>query len=79
VLKSKSPSCGVAGVKVFAGAGEATFTRSGRGMFAAALLDRLSDLPVIEEYLLDDLDARDRFVARVCAYHRDRGKLEHVP
>jgi uncharacterized protein YbbK (DUF523 family) len=79
VLKSKSPSCGVAGVKVFAGPGEAAFTRSGRGLFAAALLDRLPDLPVIEEHQLDDACARDQFVARVCAYHHGRGSLVYAP
>jgi uncharacterized protein YbbK (DUF523 family) len=73
VLKSKSPSCGVAGVKVFAGPGESAFTRSGRGLFAAALLERLPDLPVIEDHELDDPCARDQFVTRVCAYHHQHG------
>src|SRR5215510_238973 len=37
ILKKDSPSCGLEGVKVYDAAG--SFERSGRGRFAAALLD----------------------------------------
>ena len=71
ILKSRSPSCGLA-VPLFAapGADVSLDGRSERGLFAAALLDRLPDLPVEEERQLLDPHACERFLARVLAYHR---------
>jgi uncharacterized protein YbgA (DUF1722 family)/uncharacterized protein YbbK (DUF523 family) len=71
VLKKDSPSCGMERVKVY---GEGALpTRSGRGLFAAALLERCPDLPVEEEGRLSDPRLRDNFVERVFAYARLRG------
>jgi uncharacterized protein YbgA (DUF1722 family)/uncharacterized protein YbbK (DUF523 family) len=67
VLKSASPSCGLERVKVVAGE---VVTRSGRGLFAAALLARFPNLAVEEEGRLDDPPLRDNFVERVFAYRR---------
>ena len=44
-------------------------TRTGRGLFAQALLDALPDLPVEDEARLQDAAIRERFIARVFAYH----------
>ena len=70
VLKKDSPSCGMARVKVYAGAGPAE--RAGRGLFAEALMARLPDLPVEEEGRLGDPALRENFVERVFAYQRLR-------
>ncbi|HVN75948.1 MAG TPA: DUF523 and DUF1722 domain-containing protein [Thermoanaerobaculaceae bacterium] len=67
VLKKDSPSCGMERVKVY-GAGMPV--KSGRGVFAEALLARFPDLPVEEEGRLCDPRLRDNFVERVFAYHR---------
>jgi len=67
VLKKDSPSCGMERVKVY-GAGMPT--KSGRGVFAEALLARFRNLPVEEEGRLCDPHLRDNFVERVFAYHR---------
>jgi len=67
VLKKDSPSCGMERVKVY-GAGMPT--KSGRGVFAEALLARFPNLPVEEEGRLCDPYLRDNFVERVFAYHR---------
>jgi uncharacterized protein YbbK (DUF523 family) len=64
VLKARSPSCGLTGIEI-AGA-----ARPGRGLFAAALLERLPGLPVAEEGELSDPAARRAFFARVLAHHR---------
>src|SRR5256885_428662 len=48
VLKSKSPSCGPAGVKLYA-PGVAEPLPGGVGRFAAALAARLPALPVVDE------------------------------
>ena len=81
VLQSGSPSCGVFGVKVFpppppddGAGGKAKASgmprRNGRGLFAAALLDRLPDLPVVEDAQLREPRQRENFVARIFAYRR---------
>ena len=69
VLKKGSPTCGLERVKVY-GAGMPT--KSGRGVFAEALLARFPNLPVEEEGRLGDPRLRDNFVERVFAYHRLR-------
>jgi uncharacterized protein YbgA (DUF1722 family)/uncharacterized protein YbbK (DUF523 family) len=71
VLKKNSPSCGLERVKVYGGRGAPE--KSGRGLFAEALVGRLPNLPVEEEGRLSDPKLRDNFVERVFAYWRLRG------
>jgi uncharacterized protein YbgA (DUF1722 family) len=70
VLKKDSPSCGLERVKVYDGNGVPS--RSGRGVFAAHLLNRHSGLPVEDEGRLADPRLRENFVERVFAYARLR-------
>ena len=81
VLKTKSPSCGLTQVKVYDYPGEgAPSEPRGRGFFAAALVARYPDLPVIEEHSLDDPAARERFLHQVLAHHARpprAGRQEH--
>jgi len=70
VLKKDSPSCGVERVKVYNQHGVPS--RSGQGLFAAALRARYPHLPVEEEGRLSDARLRDNFVERVFAYRRLR-------
>jgi uncharacterized protein YbbK (DUF523 family)/uncharacterized protein YbgA (DUF1722 family) len=74
VLKSKSPSCGLAGVEVRRPHGGAP-RRDGRGLFAAALVARHPHLPVEEEGRLADPSLRERFVVRLFAHRRLRDLL----
>ena len=67
VLKKDSPSCGMERVRVYA---KGAPTKTGRGIFAAELLDRLPLLPVEEEGRLNDPELRENFVERVFAYRR---------
>jgi len=68
ILKSNSPSCGLTGVRVHeAGTGPA---RTGRGLFADALLARFPCLPVEEDDRLCDLRIRENWIQRVFAYYR---------
>jgi uncharacterized protein YbgA (DUF1722 family)/uncharacterized protein YbbK (DUF523 family) len=71
VLKKDSPSCGLERVKVYDG--HSVPSRSGRGRFAAQLLERFPNLPVEEEGRLSDLRLRENFVERVFAFWRLRG------
>ncbi len=70
VLKKDSPSCGMQRVKVYGSHGMPQ--KSGRGVFADALLQRFSLLPVEEEGRLTDPRLRENFVERVFAYQRLR-------
>ena len=68
VLKQDSPSCGMDGVRVQSDAG---VERTGRGLFAQALVDTLPGLPIEEEGRLRDRGVRENFLERVFAYHLD--------
>ncbi|HTP27338.1 MAG TPA: DUF523 domain-containing protein [Anaeromyxobacteraceae bacterium] len=67
VLKKDSPSCGMERVKVYA---KGPAARSGRGLFAEALMGRMPLLPVEEEGRLNDPRLRENFIERVFAYRR---------
>jgi uncharacterized protein YbgA (DUF1722 family) len=68
VLKKDSPSCGLERVKVYGTAGMPV--KSGRGLFAEALVTRFRLLPVEEEGRLNDPRLRENFIERVFAYRR---------
>ncbi len=70
VLKRDSPSCGMERVKVRLGRGQAK--REGRGLFAAALMERFPALPVEEEGRLNDAELRENWIERVFAFRRLR-------
>jgi uncharacterized protein YbgA (DUF1722 family)/uncharacterized protein YbbK (DUF523 family) len=70
VLKKDSPSCGLERVKVYEGHGVPV--KSGRGLYAAALVARFPHLPVEEEGRLSDPALRENYVERVFAYWRLR-------
>jgi uncharacterized protein YbgA (DUF1722 family)/uncharacterized protein YbbK (DUF523 family) len=68
ILKKDSPSCGLERVRLHDGHGRVT--RSGRGLFAAALIERFGNLPIEEEGRLCDPRLRENWIERVFAYHR---------
>lgn len=70
VLKKDSPSCGMERVKVYGA--HAIPSKSGRGVFAEALMQRFPSLPVEEEGRLNDPALRENFIERVFAYRRVR-------
>jgi uncharacterized protein YbgA (DUF1722 family)/uncharacterized protein YbbK (DUF523 family) len=74
VLKKDSPSCGLERVKVYDA--HSVPAKTGRGLFAARLLERFPELPVEEEGRLSDPRLRENFVERVFAYWRLRGLLD---
>jgi len=63
VLKARSPSCGVAGVKVYEQSGR--FATVGTGLWALALKGRFPLLELQEDEWLQDQQARARFLDRV--------------
>ena len=68
ILKKDSPSCGMERVRVYGEGGSAQ--RTGRGLFAAALMQRFPLLPIEEEGRLQDMPLRENFIERVFAYYR---------
>lgn len=71
VFMRGSPSCGVFDVKVHPlvdGKVAESFTRSGRGAFAAAVIDGWPTLPVEENGRLHDPALRQNFVVRTFVY-----------
>jgi uncharacterized protein YbgA (DUF1722 family)/uncharacterized protein YbbK (DUF523 family) len=68
ILKKNSPSCGMEHVRVYGQEGSSR--RSGRGLFAEALMRRFPLLPVEEEERLHSMPLRENFIERVFAYYR---------
>ena len=69
VLKRGSPSCGLAGVKLYRDE-RAAPERAGVGLFARVLRQTLPLLPIEQEDRLGDPRGRASFITRVFAYHR---------
>ncbi len=70
LFKSKSPSSGMAAVKVYNDSGMAV--KKGVGIFAAAFMKRFPLLPVEEDGRLNDPLLRENFIERVFVYQRWR-------
>jgi uncharacterized protein YbgA (DUF1722 family)/uncharacterized protein YbbK (DUF523 family) len=68
VFKSRSPSSGMTGVKVYDETG--TRIRKGRGIFAGAFMDRFPLLPVEDDGRLHDDRLRENFIERLFTFDR---------
>jgi len=68
IFKSRSPSSGMQGVKVYGESGIPA--RKGTGLFARAFMERFPLVPVEDEGRLNDLRIRENFLERVFVYHR---------
>jgi uncharacterized protein YbgA (DUF1722 family)/uncharacterized protein YbbK (DUF523 family) len=67
ILKSKSPSCGMARVRLH---GQQGGRKTAAGIHAREIMARLPELPVEEEGRLTDPVLRENFVSRVYTYRR---------
>jgi uncharacterized protein YbgA (DUF1722 family)/uncharacterized protein YbbK (DUF523 family) len=76
VLKKDSPSCGMERVRVFDRHGVPA--KSGRGLYADALLREFPNLPVEEEGRLNDPRLRENFIERLFAYARLRAMFSRA-
>jgi uncharacterized protein YbgA (DUF1722 family)/uncharacterized protein YbbK (DUF523 family) len=77
IFKSKSPSCGMAEVKVH---DEQKHMLTGRapGMFARAFMDHFPLLPAEEEGRLNDPDLRENFIERIFTLKRYRDAMREA-
>ncbi len=71
IFKSKSPSSGISGVKVYNNSNVPN--RKGIGIFAGAFIKRFPLIPVIDEGRLHDPVLRENFIERVFVYKRWKG------
>lgn len=70
IFKSRSPSCGMEGIKVYNEQGSPGATSA--GIWAGMLLGRFPFLPVEEDVRLKDPGLRERFIEHVFVYWRWR-------
>jgi len=70
VLKKNSPTCGLERVSIRSA--KPMPEKSGRGVFASALVEALPALPVEEEGRLHDPHLRENWIERIFAYRRLR-------
>ncbi len=78
VLKRGSPSCGLAGVKLYATVNQGEEPRSAAtGLFARVLAERYPGLPLVDEAMLADRGVAARFLRSVRARWRalERGEI----
>lgn len=77
ILKKNSPSCGMERVRVYGE--EHQVKRSGKGLFARALMNAFPLLPVEEEGRLHDPLLRENFIGRVYSYYRLQQLIDDDP
>ena len=68
IFKNRSPSCGIARIKVYGDNGMPT--PNGRGLFAEAFMQKHPLVPTEDEGRLHDAGIRENFITRVFSYHR---------
>ncbi|MDZ7291800.1 MAG: DUF523 and DUF1722 domain-containing protein [candidate division KSB1 bacterium] len=74
ILKKDSPSCGMERVRVYSAKGMAV--RTGVGLYARVLMEKMPTLPIEEEGRLNDPRLRENFIVRVFANYRWQRLLE---
>lgn len=78
IVMKKSPSCGMARVKVYQENGYPN-QQSGPGIFTSALQQAFPYLPIEEEGRLNDPALRENFILRVYAFHNFRKEVALQP
>jgi uncharacterized protein YbgA (DUF1722 family)/uncharacterized protein YbbK (DUF523 family) len=74
IFKSKSPSSGISGVKVYSSSGVPV--NKGTGIFGGAFMHYFPLVPVIDDSRLHNTDLRGNFIERVLVYNRWREFLK---
>mmetsp|Transcript_3670 Transcript_3670/g.4069 ORF Transcript_3670/g.4069 Transcript_3670/m.4069 type:complete len:337 (+) Transcript_3670:136-1146(+) len=72
ILKSKSPSCGINGIKLYQSQKSHGANGSGPGMYARVLIDEWPTLPIEEEGRLNDINIRAHFIIRILCHNAFR-------
>lgn len=77
IFKSRSPSSGIMGIKVYTPSGMPS--HRGTGIFGGAFMRRFPLIPVIDDGRLHDPQLRENFIERVFVYRRWRDFLNSDP
>jgi uncharacterized protein YbgA (DUF1722 family)/uncharacterized protein YbbK (DUF523 family) len=72
ILKSRSPTCGIRDVKIYADSGKAAVTTKGSGFLGTAVLSSYGNLPIEDEARLSNARLREHFYTRLYARARFR-------
>ena len=72
ILKSRSPSCGLKEVKIYAAADKPGGIGKGSGFFGLAVLERFPMLPIEDEGRLTNFRIREHFLTRIFTLARFR-------
>jgi uncharacterized protein YbgA (DUF1722 family)/uncharacterized protein YbbK (DUF523 family) len=75
IFKSRSPSSGISGVKVYTPSGMPS--RRGRGIFGGAFMRHFPIIPVIDDGRLHDPQLRENFIERIFVYRRWKDFLQN--
>jgi uncharacterized protein YbgA (DUF1722 family)/uncharacterized protein YbbK (DUF523 family) len=78
ILKSRSPSCGISGVKVYPGLGRVQALGKTAGFFGGAVINRLPRIAVEDEGRITNFRIREHFLTRVFALAQFRGTKESL-
>jgi len=77
IFKSRSPSSGISGIKVYTPSGMPS--HRGRGIFGGAFMRHFPLIPVIDDGRLHDPQLRENFIERVFVYRRWKDFLKTIP
>lgn len=69
ILKSRSPSCGIKDVKIYSSPEKGASTQKGVGIFAGAVMDNFSGIPIEDEGRLSNYSIRENFLTKLFTYH----------
>jgi uncharacterized protein YbbK (DUF523 family)/uncharacterized protein YbgA (DUF1722 family) len=72
ILKSGSASCGIKDVKIFPAYDAPRAVKKGRGLFAAAVMQRFPGRPIEDEEGLQDRQTQEHFLTRLFTFARFR-------
>lgn len=68
ILKGRSPSCGIQGVKIYKGTEKGAASRKGKGIFAMEVMKNFKNIPIEEEGRLNNFDIREHFLIRIFVF-----------
>lgn len=77
IFKSKSPSSGIVGIKVYTSSGVPS--NKGTGIFGGAFMRYFPLIPVIDDGRLHDPNLRENFIERVLVFKRWKEFLKNSP
>ncbi len=72
ILKSRSPSCGIKGVKIYSDLKKGSALAKGMGFFGAAIFEHFAKYPIEDEGRLTNSRIRERFLTKLFTLARFR-------